>query len=77
MLLIHWSQVACDEDLREQIGNNIHFDLVDYDKVRSFRVQIQMPFMVFKVRALVLSCSYQLAYYLFFFARQKYILCIR
>ena len=49
MLLIHWSQVACDEDLREQIGNNIHFDLVDYDKVRSFRVQINMPFMVFMV----------------------------
>ncbi|KAG5151627.1 hypothetical protein JHK84_028099 [Glycine max] len=41
-------KVACDEDLREQIGNNIHFDLVDYDKVRSFRVQINMPFMVFK-----------------------------
>ncbi|KAH1189847.1 Ubiquitin carboxyl-terminal hydrolase 13 [Glycine max] len=41
-------KVACDEDLREQIGNNILFDLVDYDKVRSFRVQIQMPFMVFK-----------------------------
>ncbi|XP_047177146.1 ubiquitin C-terminal hydrolase 13-like isoform X2 [Vigna umbellata] len=41
-------KVACDEDLREQIGNDIFFDLVDHDKVRSVRIQKQMPFLFFK-----------------------------
>ncbi|XP_071910826.1 ubiquitin C-terminal hydrolase 12-like isoform X3 [Coffea arabica] len=41
-------KVARDEDLREQIGKDIHFDLVDHDKVRSFRIQKQMPFNLFK-----------------------------
>ncbi|XP_031094460.1 ubiquitin carboxyl-terminal hydrolase 12-like [Ipomoea triloba] len=41
-------KVARDEDLRNQIGRDIFFDLVDHDKVRSFRVQKQMPFNVFK-----------------------------
>ncbi|MCI60846.1 ubiquitin carboxyl-terminal hydrolase 13-like, partial [Trifolium medium] len=41
--------VAQDEDLGEQIGNNIYFDLVDHDKVQSFRDQKQTPFNVFKV----------------------------
>jgi len=48
-LFIHRFQVARDEDLREQIGNDIFFDLVDHDKVRSVRIQKQMPFLVFKV----------------------------
>lgn len=34
----------------EQIGKDIYFDLVDYDKVRSFRIQKQMPFNFFKVQ---------------------------
>ena len=42
-------QVARDEDLLEQIGRDIYFDLVDHDKVRSFRIQKQMPFSFFKV----------------------------
>jgi hypothetical protein len=43
-------QVAQDEDLAFQIGKEIHFDLVDHDKVRSFRVQKQTLFSHFKVR---------------------------
>ncbi|XP_054795340.1 ubiquitin C-terminal hydrolase 12-like isoform X1 [Prosopis cineraria] len=41
-------KVARDEDLAEQIGRDIYFDLVDHDKVKCFRVQKQMPFNVFK-----------------------------
>lgn len=42
-------QVATDEDFRRQIGRDVFFDLVDHDKVRSFRVQKLMPFNIFKV----------------------------
>ncbi|CAN1298211.1 Ubiquitin C-terminal hydrolase 12 [Linum perenne] len=42
-------KVARSEDLLEQIGKDIYFDLVDHDKVRSFRIQKQMPFTLFKV----------------------------
>ncbi|ONI21448.1 hypothetical protein PRUPE_2G066200 [Prunus persica] len=41
-------KVARNEDLHEQIGKNIYFDLVDHDKVHSFRIQKQMPFNLFK-----------------------------
>ncbi|XP_028805138.1 ubiquitin carboxyl-terminal hydrolase 12 isoform X2 [Neltuma alba] len=41
-------KVACDVDLHEQIGKDIFFDLVDHDKVRSFRVNKQMQFTSFK-----------------------------
>ncbi|KAG4953164.1 hypothetical protein JHK87_038758 [Glycine soja] len=41
-------RVARDEDLAEQIGKDIYFDLVDHDKVRSFRVQKQTSFNLFK-----------------------------
>ncbi|MBA0607912.1 hypothetical protein Godav_020175 [Gossypium davidsonii] len=41
-------KVARDEDLLEQIGKDIYFDLVDHDKVRSFRIQKQTPFNDFK-----------------------------
>ncbi|XP_054817460.1 ubiquitin C-terminal hydrolase 12-like isoform X1 [Prosopis cineraria] len=41
-------KVARDEDLAEQIGRDIYFDLVDHDKVRSFRFQKQMPFNLFR-----------------------------
>eukprot|EP01018_Ginkgo_biloba_P024911 Gb_04866 [translate_table: standard] len=41
-------KVAHDEDLAEQIGKDIYFDLVDHDKVRSFRIQKQTPFIFFK-----------------------------
>ncbi|KAG4215794.1 hypothetical protein ERO13_A01G199000v2 [Gossypium hirsutum] len=41
-------KVARDEDLLEQIGKDIYFDLVDHDKVRSFRIQKQTPFNEFK-----------------------------
>ncbi|CAN1258522.1 Ubiquitin C-terminal hydrolase 12 [Linum perenne] len=42
-------RVARSEDLIEQMGKDIYFDLVDHDKVRSFRIQKQMPFNLFKV----------------------------
>ncbi|KAG6484795.1 hypothetical protein ZIOFF_053320 [Zingiber officinale] len=41
-------RVARNEDLTEQIGREIFFDLVDHDKVRSFRIQKQLPFNHFK-----------------------------
>ncbi|KAM1524126.1 hypothetical protein ACFX10_008757 [Malus domestica] len=41
-------KVARDENLTEQIGRDIYFDLVDHDKVRSFRIQKQTPFNLFK-----------------------------
>ncbi|KAJ8551602.1 hypothetical protein K7X08_021617 [Anisodus acutangulus] len=41
-------KVARDEELGEQIGKEIYFDLVDHDKVRSFRIQKQMAFTQFK-----------------------------
>lgn len=42
-------QVARDDDLVTQIGKDIFFDLVDHDKVKSFRIQKQTPFVNFKV----------------------------
>ncbi|KAM3382800.1 ubiquitin C-terminal hydrolase 12-like isoform X2 [Capsicum galapagoense] len=41
-------KVARDEDIGEQIGKEIYFDLVDHDKVRTFRIQKQMQFIQFK-----------------------------
>ncbi|XP_072986593.1 ubiquitin C-terminal hydrolase 13-like [Typha latifolia] len=41
-------KVALDKDLVQQIGRDIYFDLVDYDKVCSFRIQKQLPFTLFK-----------------------------
>ncbi|KAI7751498.1 hypothetical protein M8C21_022572, partial [Ambrosia artemisiifolia] len=40
--------VVREENLREQIGKDIFFDLVDQDKVYSFRVQHQIPSSLFK-----------------------------
>ncbi|KAK6156222.1 hypothetical protein DH2020_010470 [Rehmannia glutinosa] len=41
-------KVARDIDLIDQIGREIYFDLVDHDKVRSFRIQKQLSFNTFK-----------------------------
>ncbi|KAM7262159.1 hypothetical protein ACFE04_021236 [Oxalis oulophora] len=41
-------KVARDEDLTQQVGRDIYFDLVDHDKVRQFRIQKQTPFTAFK-----------------------------
>ncbi|CAM0905418.1 unnamed protein product [Alopecurus aequalis] len=41
-------KVARDDDLTAQIGKDTYFDLVDHDKVPSFRIQKQMPFTQFK-----------------------------
>ncbi|KAI3914506.1 hypothetical protein MKW92_004445 [Papaver armeniacum] len=41
-------KVARHEDLLKQIGRDIYFDLVDHEKVSSFRIQKQMPFNIFK-----------------------------
>ncbi|XWS28472.1 hypothetical protein CRYUN_Cryun25bG0072600 [Craigia yunnanensis] len=41
-------KVARDDDLAEQIGKDVYFDLVDHDNVRSFRILKQMTFNVFK-----------------------------
>ncbi|GFY89110.1 ubiquitin-specific protease 12 [Actinidia rufa] len=46
-------KVARDEDLLEQIGRNIWFDLVDHDKVQSFRIKKKMRFKFFKVGQLI------------------------
>ncbi|KAL4576835.1 hypothetical protein LXL04_012935 [Taraxacum kok-saghyz] len=40
--------VARDEDLLEQIGKDIFFDLVDHDKVHCFYVKKETPFNLFK-----------------------------
>lgn len=48
---VHVIQVGRDEDLQSQIGKDIHFDLVDHEKVRSFRIQKQTLFTQFKVCA--------------------------
>ncbi|KAI3991324.1 hypothetical protein MKX01_034643 [Papaver californicum] len=42
------TKVTRNEDLFEQIGRDIYFDLVDHDKVHSFRSNKQMPFNLFK-----------------------------
>lgn len=52
VLTIWCFKVARDDDLVEQIGKDIYFDLVDHDKVRSFRIQKQIPFNLFKVQSL-------------------------
>ncbi|ONM32289.1 Ubiquitin carboxyl-terminal hydrolase 13 [Zea mays] len=41
-------KIARDKDLKEQIGKNIYFDLVDHEKVCSFRIQKQLPFTAFQ-----------------------------
>ncbi|XP_023929857.1 ubiquitin C-terminal hydrolase 12 isoform X5 [Quercus suber] len=41
-------KVARNEDLLEQIGRDIYFDLVDHDKVHSFRIEKQISFNLFK-----------------------------
>ncbi|GAB2263919.1 hypothetical protein Droror1_Dr00026053 [Drosera rotundifolia] len=41
-------KVARDEDFANQIGKARYFDLVDIDRVRSFRIRKQMPFKLFK-----------------------------
>ncbi|KAH7839731.1 hypothetical protein Vadar_007982 [Vaccinium darrowii] len=41
-------KVARDEDLVQQIGRDIYFDLVDHDKARTFRIQKQTSFSLFK-----------------------------
>ncbi|PNX99472.1 ubiquitin carboxyl-terminal hydrolase family protein, partial [Trifolium pratense] len=46
--LYTYIKVVQDEDLAEQIGNYIFFDLVDDEKVRSFRVQKKTTFYIFK-----------------------------
>jgi hypothetical protein len=45
--------VVRDEDLAEQIGKDIYFDLVDHDKVKSFCVGKHTSFKVFKVSSSV------------------------
>ncbi|KAI3847193.1 hypothetical protein MKX03_033300 [Papaver bracteatum] len=41
-------KVARQEDLFEQIGRDVYFDLVDQEKVCSFRILKEMPFNLFK-----------------------------
>ncbi|KAK4790626.1 hypothetical protein SAY86_017930 [Trapa natans] len=41
-------KLAREEDLQEQIGREIYFDLVDHEKVHSFRVPKQLSFTAFK-----------------------------
>ncbi|XP_038690437.1 ubiquitin carboxyl-terminal hydrolase 12-like isoform X5 [Tripterygium wilfordii] len=46
--LYTYIKVARDEDLFEQIGKDIYFDLVDHEKVSTFRIQKQTQFVLFK-----------------------------
>nr|GEV66123.1 retrovirus-related Pol polyprotein from transposon TNT 1-94 [Tanacetum cinerariifolium] len=46
-------KVAHDENLREQIGKNILLELVDHEKVCSFRIHKQTSFSRFKVELLL------------------------
>ncbi|KAG5602721.1 hypothetical protein H5410_034091, partial [Solanum commersonii] len=41
-------KVARDEDMQRQIGKDIYFDLVDHEKVKSFRIQREKLFSAFK-----------------------------
>lgn len=50
-------QVADDEVLQEQIGSDVFFDLVDFEKVRTFRVPRQNKFVQFKVSAVVVVAN--------------------
>ncbi|KAF3651250.1 Ubiquitin carboxyl-terminal hydrolase 12 [Capsicum annuum] len=66
-------KVARDEDLDEQIGKEIYFDLVDHDKVRSFRIQKQMAFTQFKEEvAKVLGVPVQFQRYWLWAKRQNH-----
>jgi hypothetical protein len=58
--------VARDEDIEGQMGKDIYFDLVDHDKVRSFRVQKQTPFNVFKVSPLIILVHLMVWFWLLF-----------
>jgi len=61
--LIYWTQVARDEDIFRQIGKDIFFDLVDHDKVLSFRIEKETPFFFFKVWTIVLSFDFHDIFY--------------
>ncbi|CAN4114473.1 unnamed protein product [Withania somnifera] len=66
-------KVARDEDLGEQIGKDIYFDLVDHDKVRSFRIQKQIAFPQFKEEvAKVLGIPVQFQRYWLWAKRQNH-----
>ncbi|XP_024541323.1 ubiquitin carboxyl-terminal hydrolase 13 isoform X1 [Selaginella moellendorffii] len=41
-------KVTREDDISEQIGRDIFFDLVDHDRIHSFRVLKQLPFAKFK-----------------------------
>jgi len=41
-------QIARDDDLTSQIGKHLFFDLVDHDVVKSYRIQQEVPFKMFK-----------------------------
>ncbi|KAM0019512.1 putative ubiquitinyl hydrolase 1 [Helianthus debilis subsp. tardiflorus] len=41
-------RVACDRDLHKQIGKDVHFDLVDFDKVCCFHMQNHTSFALFQ-----------------------------
>ncbi|KAL0390709.1 UNVERIFIED_CONTAM: Ubiquitin carboxyl-terminal hydrolase 12 [Sesamum calycinum] len=56
-------KVACDEDFAWQIGRDVFFDLVDHDKIRSFRVQKLMPFNNFKAWRLFLKFVMTTSYF--------------
>mmetsp|Transcript_18165 Transcript_18165/g.59352 ORF Transcript_18165/g.59352 Transcript_18165/m.59352 type:complete len:1097 (+) Transcript_18165:86-3376(+) len=41
-------KVASDQDMEAQIGKELHFDLVDHEKVKHYKVKKQTPFTEFK-----------------------------
>lgn len=45
-------KVACDTDFKTQIGNVHHFDLVNFDQVKSYRIHKRTKFEDFRKKVL-------------------------
>ncbi|KAK1402025.1 hypothetical protein POM88_001630 [Heracleum sosnowskyi] len=66
-------KVAREDDLFQQIGRDIHFDLVDHEKVRHFPIDKQMHFFKLKEEvAKEFGIPVQLQRYWFFTTRQNH-----
>ncbi|KAK6139773.1 hypothetical protein DH2020_026449 [Rehmannia glutinosa] len=50
-------RVARDEDLREQIGKDIYFDLVDHDKITLYRVELRKDDICHWLKTSLWSCE--------------------
>ena len=54
-------RVACDDDFAKQIGNTKYFDLVDFNQVRSYKLDKSTTFGEFQQQVCCfVVCEYQL-----------------